>query len=98
MDLDAKLFYKKLLDFGPGVGMREGQRRYEEEMRREEDRRSLMLENIAMSEPEKYLGAIQLAAAYSPLIPVNLRDKYKKQADIDKYFKNMQRPKERGLV
>ena len=51
-----------------------------------------------MSEPEKYLGAIELASAYSPLIPVNLRDKYKKQADIDKYFKNMQRLKERGLV
>ena len=35
MDFDAKLFYRKLLDFGSGVGMKEGQRRYEEEMRKE---------------------------------------------------------------
>ena len=39
MDPDAKLFYRKLLDFGPGVGMREGQRKFEEELRKEEERR-----------------------------------------------------------
>ena len=48
MDLDAKLFYRKLLDFGPGVGMREGQRKYEEEMRKEEERKRMMNEDIGM--------------------------------------------------
>ena len=48
MDPDAKLFYRKILDFGPGVGMREGQRKFEEEMRKEEERRRMMNEDIAM--------------------------------------------------
>ena len=98
MDLDAKLFYRKLLDFGPGVGMREGQRKYEEEMRKEEERIRMMNADIGMSEADKYLGAIQLAAAYSPLIPDSLQEKYKKEANIDKYFKNMERLKKRGIV
>ena len=48
MDPDAKLFYRKLLDFGPGVGMREGQRKFEEEMRKEEERKKMMNEDIGM--------------------------------------------------
>ena len=48
MDPDAKLFYRKLLDFGPGVGMREGQRKFEEELRKEEERRRMMNEDIGM--------------------------------------------------
>ena len=48
MDPDAKLFYRKILDFGPGVGMREGQRKFEEEMRKEEERKRMMNEDIAM--------------------------------------------------
>ena len=48
MDPDAKLFYRKILDFGPGVGMREGQRKFEEEMRKEEERRRIMNEDIGM--------------------------------------------------
>ena len=50
MDFDAKLFYRKLLDFGPGVGMREGQRKYEEEMRKEEERKRIYNEDIGMSD------------------------------------------------
>ena len=65
MDFDAKLFYRKLFDFGPGVGMKEGQRRYEEQLRKEEERRRIMNEDIAMSEADKYLNAIQLAGAYT---------------------------------
>ena len=34
MDPESKLFYRKLLDFGPGVGFREGQRKFEEEHER----------------------------------------------------------------
>tara|TARA_Y100000401_G_scaffold4701_1_gene3300 strand:+ start:210 stop:407 length:198 start_codon:yes stop_codon:yes gene_type:complete len=48
MDPDAKLFYRKILDFGPGVGMREGQRKYEEEKRREEEMRRILNEDVAM--------------------------------------------------
>ena len=42
MDLDAKLFYRQLLDFGPGVGMRESERKYKEEKRKEEERRDIV--------------------------------------------------------
>tara|TARA_R100000773_G_scaffold23808_1_gene20964 strand:- start:289 stop:486 length:198 start_codon:yes stop_codon:yes gene_type:complete len=49
MDPDAKLFYRKLLDFGPGVGFREGQRKFEEEMRREEEQRRILNQDIAMN-------------------------------------------------
>ena len=48
MDPDAKLFYRKILDFGPGVGMREGQRKFEEMMRKEEERKKMMNEDIGM--------------------------------------------------
>ena len=48
MDPDAKLFYRQLLDFGPGVGMRESQRKYEEEKRKEEERRRIYNEDVAM--------------------------------------------------
>ena len=48
MDPDAKLFYRKILDFGPGVGMREGQRKYEEEKRKEEEMRRILNEDVAM--------------------------------------------------
>ena len=49
MDPDAKLFYRKLVDFGPGVGFREGQRKYEEEMRKEDERRKIYNEDIAIN-------------------------------------------------
>ena len=41
---------------------------------------------------------IDLAAGYSPLIPEGLRDKYKREADIDRYLKNIERLRKRGLV
>ena len=49
MDPESKLFYRKLIDFGPGVGFREGQRKYEEEMRREEELRRNLNQDIAMN-------------------------------------------------
>ena len=48
MDPDAKLFYRQLLDFGPGVGMRESERKFLEEKRKEEERRRMMNEDIGM--------------------------------------------------
>ena len=53
MDSDSKLFYRKLLDFGPGVGFREGQRKFEEEMRREEEQRRILNQDIAMNPEAK---------------------------------------------
>ena len=49
MDPESKLFYRKLLDFGPGVGFREGQRKFEREMRREDEVRSNLNQDIAMN-------------------------------------------------
>ena len=53
MDPESKLFYRKLLDFGPGVGFREGQRKFEEEMRREEEQRRILNQDIAMNPEAK---------------------------------------------
>lgn len=43
------------------------------------------------------LGDVAMAG-YSPLIPEGLRDKYKREADIDRYLKNIERLRKRGLV
>ena len=103
MDPESKLFYRKLLDFGPGVGFREGQRKFEEEMRKEQERRNIYNEDIGMNPNKEFLNMfmnknMDLAAGYSPLIPEGLRDKYKKEADIDKYLKIIERLRKRGLV
>ena len=103
MDPESKLFYRKLLDFGPGVGFREGLRKFEEEMRREDEVRSNLNQDVAMNPNKSFLNSfidknIDLAAGYSPLIPEGLRDKYKREADIDKYLKNMQKLKKKGIV
>ena len=56
MDPESKLFYRKLLDFGPGVGFREGQRKFEEELSREDDLRSnLNLDVATYPAAEKFL-------------------------------------------
>jgi len=100
MDPDAKLFYRKILDFGPGVGMREGQRKFEEEMRKEEERRRMMNEDIGMLEDKNlnFLQDFMIAKGYNKLIPEGLRDKYKREADIDKYLKNMEKLRQRGIL
>ena len=56
MDPESKLFYRKLLDFGPGVGFREGQRKYEEEMRKDEERKNIYNEDIAMNPNKRFLN------------------------------------------
>ena len=40
----------------------------------------------------------EIAKAYNKLIPKNLRDQYEKQSNIDKYLKNIERLRQRGLV
>ena len=57
------------------------------------DDTKLFLDNFLQNQ----LGDIAMAG-YSPLIPEPLRDKYKKEADIDKYLKNIERLRKRGLV
>ena len=39
-----------------------------------------------------------IAKAYNKLIPESLRDQYKRQSDIDKYLKNIERLRQRELV
>jgi len=56
MDPESKLFYRKLLDFGPGVGFREGQRKFEEEMRKEDERRDIYNQDIAMNPNKRFLN------------------------------------------
>ena len=56
MDPDAKLFYREFLDFGPGVGFREGQKKFEEEMRIEDEVRSNLNQDVATNPAaEKFL-------------------------------------------
>jgi len=57
------------------------------------DDTKLFLDNFL----ENQLGDIAMAG-YSPLIPPSLRDKYKREADIDRYLKNIERLRQRGLV
>ena len=40
----------------------------------------------------------EIAKAYNKLIPEGVRDKYKREDDIDKYLKNIERLRKRGLV
>ena len=40
----------------------------------------------------------EIAKAYNKLIPKNLREQYEKQSNIDKYLKNIERLRQRGLV
>ena len=57
------------------------------------DDTKLFLDNFL----ENQFGDIAMAG-YSPLIPEGLRDKYKREADIDRYLKNIERLRQRGLV
>ena len=57
------------------------------------DDTKLFLDNFL----ENQLGDIAMAG-YSPLIPPSLRDKYKREADIDRYLKNIEKLRQRGLV
>ena len=40
----------------------------------------------------------EIAKAYNKLIPESLRDKYKREADIEKYLKNMDKLRQRGIL
>ena len=57
------------------------------------DNTKLFLNNFLANQ----FGDIAMAG-YSPLIPESLRDKYKREADIDKYLENMKKLKKKGIV
>ena len=97
---DYKLFYKQLIDFGPGVGYDEGKENYMIEKRQRDADEELRMDNVAMSEDENlnFLQDFMIAKGYNKLIPEGLRDKYKREADIDKYLKNMDRLRQRGIL
>ena len=40
----------------------------------------------------------EIAKAYNKLIPEGLRDKYKREADIERYLKNMDKLRQRGIL
>ena len=102
MDPSSKLFYKQLLDFGPGVGYQEGKEKYMREKRQREFDEELRMDNIAMSDDafnflQNFIGD-EVAKGYNKLIPEGLRDQYKDKEDINKYLENMKRLKKRGLA
>jgi hypothetical protein len=102
MDPSSKLFYKRFFDFGPGVGIKESQEKYMREKRQREFDEELRMDNVAMSDDafnflQNFIGD-EVAKGYSPLIPEGLRDKYKREEDINKYLENMKRLKKRGLA
>jgi len=82
---NTKLFLTDFLEFGPGTSRKEAREKYFRD------------KFIYDMQKENNLGDIAMAG-YSPLIPEPLRDKYKKEADIDKYLKNIERLRKRGLV
>ena len=82
---DTKLFLNDFLEFGSGVSKKEA---------REKFFRDKFIHDM---QKENDIGDIAMAG-YSPLIPEGLRDKYKREADIDKYLKNIEKLRKRGLV
>ena len=45
-----------------------------------------------------FLQDFLVAKGYNKLIPEGLRDKYKREADIEKYLKNMDKLRQRGIL
>ena len=64
-DTDYKLFYRPLVDFGQGVGINESMEKYNLEEMNRRNQEQIQMDNIGMSEMDKYLNAIQLAGAYT---------------------------------
>jgi len=56
VDPSSKLYYKQLLDFGLGVGYKEGKEKYMREKRDRDAQEELRMDNIAMSsDPNNFL-------------------------------------------
>ena len=99
-DTDYKLFYRPILDFGSGVGINESMEKYNLEEMNRRNQEEIQMDNIGMSDNENldFLQDFLIAKGYNKLIPEGLRDKYKREADIDKYLKNMEKLRQRGIL
>ena len=99
-DTDYKLYYRPILDFGSGVGINESMEKYNLEEMNRRNQEQIQMDNIGMSDNENldFLQDFMIAKGYNKLIPESLRDQYKDKADIDKYLKNIERLRKRGLV
>ena len=99
-DTDYKLFYKPILDFGSGVGINESMRKYNLEEMNRRNRKEFEMDNIGMSDNEnlEFLQDFLIAKGYNKLIPKSLQDKYQREADIEKYLKNMDKLRQRGIL
>ena len=99
-DTDYKLFYRPILDFGSGVGINESMEKFNLEKMNRDNQEQLRMDNISMSDDENldFLQDFLIAKGYNKLIPEGLRDKYKREADIDRYLKNMDKLRQRGIL
>ena len=99
-DTDYKLYYRPLVDFGQGVGINESMEKYNLEKMNRDNQELLRMANISMSDDENldFLQDFLIAKGYNKLIPEGLRDKYKREADIEKYLKNMDKLRQRGIL
>ena len=99
-DTDYKLFYRPLVDFGQGVGINESMEKYNLEKMNRDNQEQLRMDNISMSDNEnlEFLQDFLIAKGYNKLIPKSLQDKYQREADIDRYLKNMDKLRQRGIL
>ena len=99
-DTDYKLFYRPILDFGSGVGINESMEKYNLEEMNRRNQEEIQMDNIGMSDNENldFLQDFLIAKGYNKLIPKGLRDKYQREADIEKYLKNMDKLRQRGIL
>ena len=99
-DSDYKLYYRPFLDFGKGVGINESMEKYNLEKMNRDNQEQLRMDNISMSDDENldFLQDFLIAKGYNKLIPEGLRDKYKREADINRYLKNMDKLRQRGIL
>jgi hypothetical protein len=99
-DTDYKLFYRPLVDFGQGVGINESMEKYNLEKMNRDNQEQLRMDNISMSDDENldFVRDFLIAKGYNKLIPKSLQDKYQREADIEKYLKNMDKLRQRGIL
>ena len=99
-DTDYKLFYRPMIDFGSGVGMNESMRKYNLEEMNRRNQEQIQMDNIGMSDNENldFVRDFLIAKGYNKLIPKSLQDKYQREADIEKYLKNMDKLRQRGIL
>ena len=99
-DTDYKLYYRPLVDFGQGVGINESMEKYNLEEMNRRNQEQIQMDNIGMSDNENldFLQDFMIAKGYNKLITEGLRDKYKREADIEKYLKNMDKLRQRGIL